>query len=141
MRYLIVTVSFVCSLFAASAHAFDENLEFMNVTLPLGWSVAESDADHVVFETRNQEASFVYKKGPVHYVTLETYSRALMKAYVGYNFKKRTESIYYFEYLHGDKRAWTLVTYFKGRKDTFAIQTGIGESSDFISIMESIELK
>ena len=55
--------------------------------------------------------------------------------------KKRTESIYYFEYLHGDKRAWTLVTYFKGRKDTFAIQTGIGESSDFISIMESIELK
>ncbi len=141
MRYLIVTVSFVCSLFAASAHAFDENLEFMNVTLPLGWSVAESDADHVVFETRNQEASFVYKKVPIHYVTLETYSRALMKAYVGYNFKKRTESIYYFEYLHGDKRAWTLVTYFKGRKDTFAIQTGIGESSDFISIMESIELK
>ncbi len=97
MRYLIVTVSFVCSLFAASAHAFDESLE--------------------------------------------AYSRALMKAYVGYNFKKRTESIYYFEYLHGDKRAWTLVTYFKGRKDTFAIQTGIGESSDFISIMESIELK
>lgn len=141
MRFVIFIV-FLCSLVNVSkAFAADENLELMRITVPFGWVIAESTQDQVVLEAQNHEAKFIYKKIPVHYIELEDYARALMKAYGGYNFTKRTSSIYYFEYLHGSKYAWTLVSYFKGSKDILCTQTGIGESSDFIAIMESISLK
>lgn len=140
MRIFIFLCVF-CAFCGSKAFGADENLELMRITVPFGWVIAESNQDHVVLESQNNEAKFIYKKVPVHYIELEDYARALMKAYGGYNFTKRTDSIYYFEYLHGNKFAWTLVSYFKGNKDILCTQTGIGESSDFISIMESIALK
>lgn len=138
---IVIFFAVCCFFLCPKAYAADENLELMRITVPYGWVIAESDQNQVVLEKQNNEAKFIYKKIPVHYIELEDYARALMKAYGGYNFTKRTNSIYYFEYLHGNKYAWTLVSYFKGSKDILCTQTGIGESSDFISIMESIALK
>lgn len=141
MRFVYTILCFCCIMFGTKAYAADENLELMRITVPFGWVIAESGQDQVILETQNKEAKFIYKKIPVHYIELEDYARALMKAYGGYNFTKRTSSIYYFEYLHGNKYAWTLVGYYKGNKDILATQTGIGESSDFVAIMASIALK
>lgn len=141
MRYIICILAFVSLLFARQAYALDEKLEFMNVTLPLNWEVVKSTSDEVEFANRAQQARFIFKKIPVYNVSLEDYSRALMKAHSGFNFTKRTNTIYYFEYMYGYNSAWTLVEYYKGRRDIFTTQTGIGESNDFAVIIDSIVLK
>lgn len=141
MRYLICIFSFVCLLFAGQAYALDEKLEFMDVTLPLNWEVVKSTNDMVEFQNRHQQASFIFRKVPVYNVSIEEYSRALMKAHSGFNFTRRTDTIYYFEHMLGYNSAWTLVEYYNGRKDMLTIQTGIGESADFTTIMDSIILK
>lgn len=143
-RFIIFMSCFLClisSFFIAPAYALDEQLEFMDVSLPLNWEVTKSESNRVVFENRSQEATFIVKKIPVYNVTLENYARATMKAHAGYNFTKRTNSIYYFEHLYGYRNAWTLVEYYKGRRDMLITKTGIGESADFVTIMDSIVLK
>lgn len=141
----IRVISFIFYLislfFVTPAYALDEELEFMNVSLPLNWEVTTSTNEKAVFDNRAEQATFIVKKVPIYNITLENYARALMKAHVGYNFTKRTNSIYYFEHLYGYRNARTLVEYYKGRKDTLIIKTGIGESPDFVSILDSIKLK
>ena len=138
MKIRLFIFCFIClmsSLFAAPAFALDEKLEFMDVTLPVNWEVVKSTSDQVEFANRAQQARFIFKKIPVYNVSLEDYSRALM------NFTKRTNTIYYFEYMYGYNSAWTLVEYYNGRRDILTTQTGIGESDDFAAIMDSIVLK
>lgn len=144
MKIRFFIVCFVClisSLLTASAYALDEQLEFMDVSLPVNWKVTNSDSSQAVFENKQQQAMFIVKKIPVYNVSLENYARATMKAHAGFNFTKRTNSIYYFEHLYGYRNAWTLVEYYKGRRDMLIIKTGIGESEDFVFIMDSIVLK
>lgn len=144
MKIRFFIVCFVClisSLLAASAYALDEQLEFMDVSLPVNWEVVKAENNQAVFENRSQEATFIVKKIPVYNVSLENYARATMKAHAGFNFTKRTNSIYYFEHLYGYRNAWTLVEYYKGRRDMLITKTGIGESEDFVFIMDSIVLK
>lgn len=141
MRYIVCILSFVSLFFVSEAYALDEKLEFMDVTLPLGWEVVKSASDQVEFANKAQQARFIFKKIPVYNVPIEEYSRALMKAHSGFNFTRRTDTIYYFEYMSGYNSAWTLVEYYNGRRDMLAMQTGIGESDDFVVIMDSIILK
>lgn len=141
IRYIICLFLFVNLLFAGYAYALDEKLEFMDVTLPLNWEVVKSTSDQVEFANRGQQARFIFKKVPVYNVSIEDYARALMKAHSGFNFTRRTNTIYYFEYMYGYNSAWTLVEYYNGRRDMLTIQTGIGESNDFVNIMDSIVLK
>ena len=144
MKIRLFIFCFIClmsSLFAAPAFALDEKLEFMDVTLPVNWEVVKSTSDQVEFANRAQQARFIFKKIPVYNVSLEDYSRALMKAHSDFNFTKRTNTIYYFEYMYGYNSAWTLVEYYNGRRDILTTQTGIGESDDFAAIMDSIVLK
>lgn len=140
-KRFICIICLLSALFAAPAYAFEEKLEFMEVSLPLNWEVAKSTNAEVVLENKAQQATFIVKKIPVYNISLESYARAIMKAYGGYNFTKRTNSIYYFEQLYGYRNAWTLVEYYKGRKDMLITKTGIGDSSDFIFIMDSIRFK
>lgn len=141
MRIFVLAVCFLFVFGCSSAFANSENLDLMRITVPMDWEITSSDMNKVVLERVDKKAKFIYKKIPVHVIDLDDYARGLMKASGGYNFTKRTDSIYYFEYLHGDKFAWTLVTYFKNNRNIFCTQSGIGESPDYTEIMESISLK
>ncbi len=140
-KRVLFAICLLCALFVTPAYALEEKLEFMEVALPLNWEVTKSTKEQAVLENKSQQATFIVKKISVYNISLESYARAIMKAYAGYNFTKRTNSIYYFEHLYGYRNAWTLVEYYKGRKDMLITKTGIGESSDFVFIMDSIRLK
>lgn len=141
LRLFIFIFSLMSLFLVTPAYALDEQLEFMDVTLPLNWEVVKSTSDQVEFSNSAQQARFIFRKVPVYNVSIEEYSRALMKAHSGFNFTRRTDTIYYFEHMLGYNSAWTLVEYYNGRKDMLTIQTGIGESADFTTIMDSIILK
>lgn len=138
-KILYTLVFFFC--FVGNAFCGEENLPLMRITLPLGWTVAESTDNMVTVETENKKAKFIYKKISIYSVKIEDYARALMKAYGGYNFQKRTKTIFYFQYFYEGKNAWTLVSLYKKNPDIAETKTGIGESEDFIKIMDSIKLK
>lgn len=140
-KHFLYIICLLSALFAAPAYALEEKLEFMEVALPLNWVVAKSTTDEAVLENKSQQATFIVKKIPVYNISLESYARAIMKANAGYNFTKRTNSIFYFEHLYGYRNAWTLVEYYKGRKDMLVTKTGIGASDDFVFIMDSIRFK
>lgn len=140
MKIFICTFMLLCC-FVGKAYCAEEDLPLMKITLPLDWVIAEATDSIVVAETEDKKAKFIYKKISVYSVKIEEYARALMKAYGGYNFQKRTDTIFYFEYFHGNKTAWTLVSLYKKNPNFVATQTGIGESEDFVEIMDSIRLK
>ena len=63
MKIRFFIVCFVClisSLLAASAYALDEQLEFMDVSLPVNWEVVKAENNQAVFENRSQEATFIF---------------------------------------------------------------------------------
>ena len=105
MKKIICTFVFLFC-FVGNGFCAEENLPLMKITLPLGWSITESTDNTVTAETEDKKSKFIYKKILIYSVKIEDYARALMKAYGGYNFQKRTKTIFYFQYFYEGKNAW-----------------------------------